>query len=147
MSGPSAPAEPTWSSWWSGCKEKRGSGQGLWAAMAHGQRQMGKADRQTGRLRERDRERLERPGKGWREIEETEMKGQDSQSETEKIKTELDRAGAREIKRAQLDLDVEIEIHLGRGRRRGRKRRERRQTKREGAWKKKRLEPPQTQTT
>lgn len=80
--------------------------------------------RQTGRLRERDRERLERPGREGREIEETEMKGQDSKSETEKIKTELDRAGAKEIRRAKLDLHAEIEIHLGRGTGRGRKERE-----------------------
>lgn len=31
---------------WSGCEEKRGSGQGFWAAVAHGQMQTGKVDRQ-----------------------------------------------------------------------------------------------------
>lgn len=41
---------------WSGCEEKKGSGQGLRAAVAHGRMQIGKADRQRGRPRERDRE-------------------------------------------------------------------------------------------
>lgn len=80
--------------------------------------------KQTDRKTQGKRQRLERPGKEGREIEETEMKGLDSQSETEEIKTELGRAGAKEIKRAQLDLDVEIEILLGRGTGKGREERE-----------------------
>lgn len=42
---------------WSGCEGKRGSGQGLWAAMAHGRRQMGKETeiREAPQGRERDR--------------------------------------------------------------------------------------------
>lgn len=128
---------------WSGCEEKRGSGQGLWAAMAHGQMQMGKVDRQRWRARERDREV---------EIREARQGMERDKRDRDESTRQPDRAGpgrpreqGERRQRAQLSLDLDVEMDtLGEGRKT--KGRTWRQGKIGGDWKTERLEPPQKQT-